>query len=183
LNARRAHYNSTAKALHWLILAFLTAQFAFAWTMPDIGRNVPDSRLIDLHVWFGVTILFVAVIRLAWRLTHAEPEPEEGLPPWQTASARVLHWALYALLFAVPILGWMNASWRGMSVSLFGLIGLPKLLPTRAGPWALTGDIHALLATYVLLPLVGLHVAAALYHHFIRKDGVLHRMLPAFLQR
>ena len=171
-------YNGTARSLHWLILALLIAQYIFAWTMPHIGRTVPVSTLIDLHVWFGVAILFVAVIRLLWRVTHREPEPEDGLPPWQMASAHVVHWLLYVLLFVVPILGWINASWRGMTVSFFGLFDLPKLLATRATGWGFTGDLHGLLANYVMLALVGIHVAAALYHHFIRRDRVLQRMLP-----
>jgi cytochrome b561 len=171
-------YTSMAKALHWLIVALLIAQFIFAWTMPEIRRTVPVSTLIDLHVWFGVSILFVAVVRLAVRATHGEPEPEDGLPPWQLQSARLMHWLLYILLFVVPVLGWMNASWRGMTVSFFGLFELPKLVATRAAGWGWTGDVHGLLANYAMLALVGLHVAAALYHYFIRRDGVLQRMLP-----
>ncbi len=171
-------YASPAKALHWLIFALLIAQFIFAWTMPEIHRTVPVSTLIDLHVWFGTLILFVAVVRLAVRLTHGEPEPEDGLPPWQRQSARLMHWLLYILLFVVPILGWVNASWRGMTVSFFGLFDLPKLVATRAPNWGWTGDVHSLLANYLLLALVGLHVAAALYHYFIRRDRVLQRMLP-----
>ncbi len=88
-------YSGAARSLHWLILALLLAQFIFAWTMPHIGRTVPVSTLIDLHVWFGVTILFVAVIRLIVRVTHGEPEPEDGLPPWQVQTARAMHWLLY----------------------------------------------------------------------------------------
>jgi len=119
----------------------------------------------------------VAIVRLAWRATHAEPAPEDGLPPWQLLTARVVQWLLYALLFVVPILGWINASWRGMSIVMFGL-ELPKLVATRAPGWGWTGDIHGLLANYLLLALVALHVLAALYHYFIRRDGVLQRMLP-----
>ena len=89
-----------------------------------------------------------------------------------------MHWLLYLLLFVVPILGWMNASFRGFPVKLFGLIELPKLMTTQSPGFAWTGDVHGLLATYVLLPLLGLHVAAALYHWLIRRDGVLQRMLP-----
>lgn len=171
-------YTGTARFLHWLIVALLIAQFIFAWTMPHIGRTVPQSILIDLHVWFGVAILFVAVLRLLWRVTHREPEPDDGLPPWQVASARAMHWALYVLLFAVPLIGWFNASWRGMPVTFFGLFELPKLIGTHVGDWHWTGDIHGFLANYVMLGLIGLHVAAALYHHFVCRDGVLRRMLP-----
>lgn len=170
-------YTGTAKSLHWLIVALLIAQFIFAWTMPHIGRNTPVTTLISLHFTFGIIILAVAIVRLGWRLSHGEPKPEDGLPPWQTLSAQVTHWLLYLLLFVVPILGWINASWRGMPVVMFGL-ELPKLIATRSPGWQWTGDVHGLLANYLMLALVGLHVAAALYHHFIRHDGVLKRMLP-----
>ncbi len=171
-------YTGTARLLHWLIVVLLIVQFIFAWIMPHIGRTVPVSTLIDLHLWFGTLILFVAVIRLVWRATHPDPVPVDGLPPWQHASARIVHWLLYLLLFVVPILGWVNASWRGMPVTFFGLFELPKLVATRAPGWRFTGGLHGLLANYLMLALVGIHVTAALYHHFIRRDGVLQRMLP-----
>ena len=145
-----AGYTGTAKFLHWLILALLIAQFIVAWTMPDIGRNTPMSTIISLHFSIGVVILLVAIVRLAWRVTHSEPVPEDGLPPWQMQSARLVHWLLYILLFVVPILGWVNASWRGMPVTLFGLFELPKLIATRAPGWAWTGDLHAVLANYAI---------------------------------
>jgi cytochrome b561 len=179
IERKPATYDPVAKSLHWLVLALLIAQFTFGWTMPHIGRTVPVSPLIDWHVWIGVTILLVAIARLTWRLTHGEPEPEAGVAPWQTAAARILHWLLYVLLFVLPILGWLNASWRGMPVALFGAFALPKLLGTRAPGWGWAGDAHTILADYVLLPLIGLHVAAALYHYFLRRDRVLQRMLPS----
>lgn len=174
---KMAGYAGTAKWLHWLIVALLTGQFIFAWTMPNIGRDTPMTTLISLHFTFGIVILAVAIVRLGWRVTHDEPAPEDGLPPWQMQSARVVHWLLYLLLSVVPILGWINASWRGMPIVMFGL-ELPKLIATRAPGWQWTGDVHGLLANYLMLALAGLHVAAALYHYFIRRDGVLQRMLP-----
>jgi cytochrome b561 len=172
-----AAYTGTAKSLHWLIVVLLIAQFIVAWTMPHIGRNTKPETLINLHFSIGVIVLGVAVIRLLWRLKHPEPAPEAGLPPWQIASARVVHWLLYLLLLVIPILGWINASWRGFPVMMFGL-DLPKLIATRAPGWVWTGDVHSLLANYVMLTLVGLHVLAALYHWAVRRDGVLWRMLP-----
>ena len=170
-------YTGTAKALHWLIVLLLIAQFIFAWTMPHIGRNTPVTTLISLHFTFGIIILAVAIVRLAWRLTHREPPPEDGLPPWQNLSAHIVHWLLYALLFVIPILGWINASWRGMPIVMFGL-ELPQLITTRAAGWGWTGDVHGLMSNYLMLALVGLHVVAALYHHYVLHDGVLKRMLP-----
>jgi cytochrome b561 len=170
-------YTPTAKSLHWLVVALLIVQFAVAWTMPHIGRDTRPDTLINLHFSIGVLIVVLAVIRLGWKLTHQEPPPLAGIPPWQVASARVVHWLLYVLLFAVPILGWLNASWRGFPVAMFGL-ELPKLIATRADGWRWTGDVHVLLANYGILGLVGLHVAAALYHRVVRNDRVLQRMLP-----
>ena len=172
-----SRYTGTAKFLHWTIVGLLIAQFIFAWTMPHIGRNTPVTTLISLHFTFGIMILAVAIVRLAWRVTHGAPAPEDGVPRWQTQSALVVHWLLYLVLFVNPILGLINASWRGMPVVMFGL-ELPKLIATRAPGWRWTGDVHVLSANYGMLTLVGLHVAAALYHYFIRKDGVLQRMWP-----
>jgi cytochrome b561 len=93
----------------------------------------------------------------------------------QMASARVVHRLLYALLFVVPLLGWINASWRGFAVVMFG-VEFPKLIATRAPGWAWTGDLHSVLANYVMLGLVGLHVAAVIYHQFVRRDRILDRM-------
>jgi cytochrome b561 len=171
-------YTGTAKALHWIILALLIVQFILAWTMPDIRRDTKPDTLINLHLSFGMLILAVVIVRLGWRMTHLQPPPEAGTPAWQVQSSSIVHWLLYVLLVVVPILGWVNASWRGFPVVLFGLFELPKLLATRALGWAWTGDVHGLLANYAVLALVGLHTAAALYHHFVRRDGVLQRMLP-----
>ena len=171
-------YTGTAKALHWIIVALLIVQFVVAWTMPDIRHDTKPDTLINLHLSFGIVILAIAALRLGWRLIHAEPRPEDGLPPWQVQSARVVHWLLYLLIFVVPVLGWMNASFRGFPVVLFGFIEFPKLIATRTPGFAWTGDVHGLLATYALLVLVGLHAAAALYHWLVCHDRVLQRMLP-----
>jgi cytochrome b561 len=175
--AQANSYTATAKTLHWLIVAMLVIQFAVAWTMPHIGGNTPVTTIISVHFTMGILILAVAVVRLAWRATHPEPSPLDGVPPWQVTSARIVHWLLYMLLFVVPLLGWMAASNRGMPIVMFG-VELPKLVAARAPGWGWTGDVHSLLAQYVMLTLVGLHVAAALYHYFVRRDGVLQRMLP-----
>jgi len=172
-------YTGVAKLLHWVMAALLVGQFTLGWTMPHIGRNTVPERLINLHFSLGVLLLLVAAVRLAWRATHPEPAPLDGVPPWQVQSARVVHVLLYVLLFVLPILGWINASWRGFDVSFFGLFVLPKLVATRAAGFGWTGDIHAFLSNWALTGLVGLHVLAALYHAVVRRDRVLWRMLPA----
>lgn len=172
-------YAPLAKALHWLVVALLFCQYALAWSMPHIGRNTRPDRLIDLHLSFGVLILLAVAVRLAWRFTHAEPAQLAVLPPWIRRSSRAIHYLLYLLLVFLPLLGWINASFRGFDVSLFGLVRLPQLIATRTPGFAWTGDVHGYLSNYLLLPLAGLHVAAALYHRLVRRDRVLQRMLPA----
>lgn len=171
-------YTRTAIVLHWLVFALLIAQYIVGWTMPHIGRNTPVTTLISLHFSLGVLILAVIVIRLIWRFGHGEPALEAGIPPWQVHAARVVQWLLYLLLLVVPLLGWTNASYRGMPITFFGLFPVPPLVGAHVAAWKWTGDVHILVAEYAILPLVGLHVAAAAYHHFIRRDRVLQRMLP-----
>jgi cytochrome b561 len=101
----------------------------------------------------------------------------ENIPPWEQTLARAAHWLLYALLLVLPILGWAAASARNWTVRVFDLLTLPQLVPTDAKIGFTAGDIHVALS-YVLLGLIGLHVAAALYHYFVRRDRVLQRMLP-----
>jgi cytochrome b561 len=171
-------YTQFAKIMHWLIVALLVFQYVVAWTMPNIGRNTTPEFLINQHFSLGVLILIAVAVRLGWRWTHREPSPAAGVPPWQVHGSRAVHYLLYFLLFVIPILGWMNASFRGFDVTFFGLFKLPQLVSPRAPGFAWTGDIHSLASTYLLLGFAGLHVAAALYHWLIRKDRVLQRMLP-----
>ncbi len=175
--ANASGYTSSAKFLHWLIVALLIVQFIVAWTMPHIGRNTPMTKLISLHFSVGIVILAVAILRLVWRVMQGDPTPLDDVPLWQMQSARVIHWLLYLLLLVVPVLGWINTSWRGMPIAFFGL-ELPTLIGPRAPGWGWTGDVHNLLTNYMMLTLVVLHMLAGLYHYFIRRDHVLQRMLP-----
>ena len=99
------------------------------------------------------------------------------MPSWEQPLARIVHAALYVLLAVNPILGWMNASARDWKITVFGLFQLPPLVAARSPIGRQAGDVHQFLA-WVLLALIGLHVAAALYHFFVRHDSVLPRMLP-----
>ena len=172
-----AGYGTGSKLFHWLVFILIAAQFGIAWTMPDIGRGTLPQGLIAWHLWLGTLILLVVAARLLWRLTHAAPPPPATLPAWQRALSRLTHFVLYLILAVEPVLGWGNASSRGWDVSLFGLFKLPALFEQGSKLGHSLGDIHSALAT-VLLILVGLHTAAALYHHFLARDGILLRMLP-----
>ena len=177
-HASPAGYGVVAKALHWTIVGLLFCQFAIAWTMPDIGpRTTEPDRLIDLHLSFGTLILLVIVVRLLWRIGHPVPLLTANVPRWQQIAATAGHYTLYLLLVVMPLLGWASASGRGFPVTLFGVVRLPDILVRRSPLTGVLGDVHTVLS-YVLLGVVGLHVLAALYHHFVLRDDTLRRMLP-----
>ena len=169
-------YGAVARTLHWLVVLLLVAQFAVGWTMPDIDKKTPQEGLVDIHLSLGVLVLFVVVVRLVWRVIHPTPLTT-AMQPWERKLARATHDALYVLLIVIPILGWAASGYFGYTPRWFGITVLPPIADGNM-EWADTaGDIHGLL-TYVLLGLIGLHVAGALYHYFILRDRVLQRMLP-----
>ena len=172
----RAGYDRVAKALHWLMVLLIVIQFAIAWTMPGIHRGTRPETLINLHLSLGVTILLVALFRLFWRIGHPVPLDSKDVPPWTVGAAYLTHAMLYVLLVAIPLLGWANASSRGWAIKLWGLVPLPLLVPAGSHLGHAAGDIHTLMA-YALLALIGLHLAATLYHQFWLRDRVLARML------
>lgn len=171
-------YSPAAKGLHWTIVLLLTVQFTSAFVLPHIGRNTQPSDVIDLHFSVGVLILIVMAARFVHRLVHPVPLEVHDAPPWERLAAKATHQVFYLILLVGPFLGWASASAHRLPVSLFGLVPLPALAAPGAA-WANeAGDIHST-AMWVLLWLVGLHAAAALYHHLVRHDGTLLRMLPA----
>lgn len=170
-------YGATAKCLHWLIALLTAIQYAISALMPEIGPGTRASTLIDLHFSFGLLILAVMAIRFALRLFRPVPLEMPAAPVWERRGARAIHLVFYFVLLVGPFLGWASASAHGLPVSVFGILTLPDIAPRRAH-WALTaGDVHIYLM-WTLLALIAVHVAAALYHHFDRRDGVLMRMMP-----
>lgn len=169
-------YDGVARSLHWLTVVLLVTQFAIAWSMPDIHRGTGPLGLIAWHLSVGITILAVVLIRAVWRLTHAEPPAPATLSVPMQAVSRITHISLYALLVALPLLGWANASARGWSVRLFGAIPLPALTPTGSPLGLSLGDVHQTVAI-VLLAVVGLHILGALYHLLVVRDRTVQRMV------
>ncbi|MBI1212747.1 MAG: cytochrome b [Alphaproteobacteria bacterium] len=173
---RLADYGPTAKSLHWLIVALLVVQFLIGWLMPDIHRGDTPGEPMMFHISFGITIMMVILVRLAWRITHMVA-PAPGLPRWQIVAAETVHWLLYAVVFATTLTGWLFESVRGWTIYFFGLFPLPTLVE-QGSTWGRAIARYHTILTWVLLVLVAGHVAAALWHYFITKDKVLQRMLP-----
>ena len=170
-----ARYDGVARFLHWLVVLLVIAQFMAGWAMPDVRKDSLPVGLIAIHLGVGTTLLAAMVARLIWRLTH-RPPPENFLPGLNVLS-RLSHFALYALLVAVPLLGWANASSRGWRVRLAGVTNLPALTGNGSSFGHALGNVHGLLA-WALLAVIILHVAAALFHQFVLKDRILRRMAP-----
>ncbi|WP_242140965.1 cytochrome b/b6 domain-containing protein, partial [Sphingomonas sp. TREG-RG-20F-R18-01] len=171
----RHRYSIVARALHWLTVALVVAQFGVAWTMPEIGRGTRPTGLVAWHLSIGTTILVVIVFRLLWRLTHHVPQPPNDLPPLLQLVSRSTHYLLYGLLLMLPLMGWANASSRGWPVKLFAVLPLPQLVPEESTFGHQLGDAHMTAAT-LLLVLIGLHVLGALYHLLVLRDQTVQRM-------
>ena len=169
-------YSGLAIALHWLLAAALVVSFAAGLYMVGLPLSLQRLKLYNWHKWAGISILALSLVRLAWRFRH-RPPADLPMPAWQATAAHATHHLMYVLFFVVPLLGWAYTSAVGFPVVVFGVLPLPDFVPAdkalaeQLKPW------HAWLA-YLLAALTVAHVAAALKHHFIDRDGLLARMLP-----
>ena len=174
--AKQLHYGTAAKVFHWLIVALLIVQFPLGWFMPHIHRGMQPGDAMTFHTSFGITILVLIVLRFFRRITH-RVAPASSLPAWQQLTSEAVHWLLYALVLATTMTGWIFASERGWSVSLFFAVPLPSL-PTEGSLLASSlGKWHGTME-WVLFLVIGAHVGAAMAHTFIFRDRIMQRMLP-----
>jgi len=171
----RTRYTNTAVALHWLIALMIVAAFALGLYMVDLKISPAKLRYFSWHKWLGITVLGFAVLRLLWRLTHKPPPLAAGTPKWQVLAAAGGHGALYLLLFLIPLSGWAYSSASGYPVVYLGEFPLPDWVPKDKELAALLKVRHEQLTT-LLMAVVAVHVLAAFKHHFIDRDGLLHRM-------
>lgn len=172
-----AQWGWLSQLFHWLIVLLILGQGTVGLLMVEM-RNSPDKvQTYALHKSFGLTILALAMLRLLWRLYAGTPRPVPGTPGWQEKIASLTHWLLYALLFAIPISGWVLNSAAGFPLQWFGLFQLPAIAGKDDGLRELAESVHeALFWALVLVALA--HAAAAFYHHVFQRDATLARMLP-----
>ncbi len=137
-----------------------------------------QNTLFDLHRSFGVVILVLVLVRLPYRLFAGAPPPEPSLPRWQLGLSHAVHWLLYLFLLAMPIVGWVGTSAYGAPITVFWLFELPPIVAKNEALATSLLGWHAT-AGLIMGALVLVHIAAALYHRFVRHDGVLARMLPS----
>ncbi|MBC8750434.1 MULTISPECIES: cytochrome b [Paraburkholderia] len=173
-------FGAVAILFHWSMAVLIIGLLALGLYMvrlPDAGFDTRKIVLILYHKEIGFAVLVLLPARLAWRLTQILPQLVADLPQWQKIAARFVHLCFYAMMFALPVTGWLMSSAAGIPVSFFGLFMLPGFLPRDDYLFQRLIDIHKWLA-YVLILLIFVHVGAALMHHFVRKDDTLRRMLP-----
>jgi cytochrome b561 len=170
-------YTATAIGLHWLVAVLIACSAVLALYMVGLPLSPAKLKLYSWHKWIGVSIFLVAVLRVAWRLTHPAPDMPPAVPRWQRAAAAASHLLLYALIIVIPLSGWLMSSALGVQTVYFGVLPLPDLLAKNKALGEELKLVHLAL-NCTLAAVVAIHVAAALRHHFVDRDDVLHRMLP-----
>jgi cytochrome b561 len=169
-------YTRFARALHWITAVLLLVIIGLGVSMT---RWVPDEqkiRVYSWHEWAGLTVFGLTALRLWWRLGH--PAPPIDVPAWEKMSAAVVYVGMYLVLIAQPIIGWLMSTAFGFPVVYLGLLPLPAPVTEDRELAEQLEVVHRTLAI-TLAVLFAIHLAGVLYHHLVRRDGVLSRMLPS----
>lgn len=170
-------YTATAKSLHWLMAVMLFGLLALGLYMTDLPLSPEKLKLYSWHKWAGVTVFLLLLFRLLWRIKNPPPPLPESMPKALQLVAHAGHFGLYALMFAIPLSGWLMSSAKGFQTVYFGVLPIPDLIEKNRELGHLLAEVHETLSWLFIILLVG-HIAAALKHHFIDKDDILIRMLP-----
>lgn len=176
------NYSPFARTMHWLMAALVILQIAAGLIMVSnappgsmLAQITSSLRLYDVHKLLGMLLLVLIFVRIGYRVLMGAPDDEPTLEPWQKEASHFTHAWIYLLLIVVPLVGWIGISLYPALVALG--IPIPAILPPDRKASAIAFAIHAY-AAFLLIGLIAMHIGAALYHHVIRKDGTLVRMLP-----
>ncbi|MBV6753544.1 MULTISPECIES: cytochrome b [Pseudomonas] len=175
MSAPSNHFAPLARLLHWLMaLMILAMLFIGAGMAASVSER--HEWLLHLHKPLGIAILLLVVVRLVVRFSTRQPPLPKDLPGWQVLAAKLSHVLLYALMLVLPLLGWAMISAAGDPVMLSSSLQLPSIVPANPTTFAFLRKAHGYLA-YLLFLTVLVHLAAALFHGWIRRDGVLESMV------
>lgn len=169
-------YTVTARVLHWLTAVLVITLIVVGLVMVRMPEGPAQTLLFDLHRSTGWLILPLVLIRLAYRLTHPPAPLPSDIPALQRAAAHVSHWLLYLGLVVQPLIGWLGMSTFGEPIRFFWLFDIPSIWSKNEALSERLFVVHSYVG-WAIAVLVCVHVAAALHHHFVRRDMVLMRMV------
>lgn len=175
-------YDPVMRAVHWTTLALVAGAFAAVWIADPAVVGAYVRPVVQIHRSLGLSAAALTLFRLVWRWRARIPDLPADLPALQKLAARGVEGLIYLLLVAQPAVGLLYSNAYGERVSLFLFADIPPVIARNRPLAEQLGDVHSFLG-YSLLALIGVHAAAALFHHFIRRDDVLNTMLPAWLRR
>jgi cytochrome b561 len=171
-------YDPVARALHWLVAGLAVIVVALGWAIPSAPRGTGSRELLLLlHRSFGVLIIAAILFRGWWRLSHSPPPLPVSLARIEVWAAHSTHLLLSVFFVVLPLSGYINAAAAGHAVSFFGIFAIPPLIAESPRLSQIADAVH-LAGQFLVYALVAAHVAAALMHALIRRDGVFERMLP-----
>ena len=173
-----ARWGAVSQLLHWAVVILIGWMAWLGLSMVDMPPTPAKINAYALHKSLGLTLLALVVLRLAWRLFAGAPEPVPGTPTWQERIASATHWMLYALLFAIPLSGWVFNSASGYPLQWFKRFNLPAIAGRSEELAATAIQVHEY-GFWLLIVLVLAHAGAAFFHHLFQGDDTLRRMLPS----
>ena len=169
-------YTVTARVLHWITAAAILLMLPLGWASANEWGGSWQDWLYNLHRSIGAALIPIILVRVIYRITHPPSPLPEAIPPLQRLAAAGTRGALYALLLAKPVIGWIATSAYPAPIPVFGLFELPPLWGANRPLSDRLFSLHAAFGIAIAI-VVALHVAAACHHHFVRKDRVLLRMI------
>lgn len=172
-------YTLTARTLHWLMALMLLGMLGLGFYMQGLPLSPQKLQIYSWHKWAGVTVFVLALLRLAWRLTHRPPPLPAHMGAFSAALAHLGHGLLYVLMLAIPVSGWLMSSAMGFQTVWFGILPLPDLVGRDRELAKVLAQVHGWLNWTLIAMVVG-HVLAALKHHYWDRDGILSRMAFTF---
>ncbi|RTL51143.1 MAG: cytochrome b [Bradyrhizobiaceae bacterium] len=177
LDDSKRTWGGVSRALHWILGVLIIGMIAYGWWMNHVPSRPDRFFYRSIHADIGYIILLLTALRLVWKLLNPTPALPAGTPLWLRAGARINQWSLYVMTFLVGILGWAHSgAHKPDYADFFGLFRVPQFTVENRQNAHDYEDWHIYMA-YVLLALIALHIFGALYHRFIKRDGVLRRMI------
>ncbi len=171
-----AHYGAGPALVHWLTAALLLVMVPLGAILGDLPRVQSTFKYYSIHKWLGVTLFVLTCVRLFLRLRNPPPALPASTPRWQRRLSALVHGLLYALLLALPLVGWVASSAGGFPIVLFNVLPLPAPVPKSKELSELLSGVHSVLA-WSLVTLVALHLLAVLKHQFVARDRIVSRMV------